>query len=100
MTNLRALVGACFLLAVIGIVVSVPLGWALVLVAAAEKADFLNINIATVEQLKALPGIGGAYTEEIIKGRPSQRKDELVQKKILPRAAYEGIKDKLVAKEK
>ena len=100
MTNLRALVGAWFLLAVMGFVVSVPLGWALVLVAAAEKADFLTINTATAEQLKARPGIGGAYTEEIIKGRPSQRKDALVQKKILPRAAYEGITYKLVAKQK
>ena len=34
MTNLRALVGACFLLAVMGFVVFVPLSWALVLVAA------------------------------------------------------------------
>ena len=31
MTDLRALVGACFLLAVMGTVVSFPLGWAIVL---------------------------------------------------------------------
>jgi competence protein ComEA len=97
MTDLRALVGACFLLAVMGTVVSVPLGSALILVAA-EKADLLDINTATAEQLKALPGIGEAYAGKIIKGRPYQRKDELVE--ILPRAAYEGIKDKLVAKHK
>jgi DNA uptake protein ComE-like DNA-binding protein len=47
-----------------------------------------------------LPGIGEAYTEKIIKGRPYQRKDELVQKKILPRAAYEGISYQLVPKKK
>ena len=46
---------------------------------------------ATTEQLKALPGIGEAYSETSIKGRPYQRKDELVQKKILARARYEGI---------
>ena len=76
MTTLRALVGASFLLAVMGFVVSVPLGWALVLV------------------------IGGAYPEKITQGRPYQRNDELVQKKILPRATYEGIKYKIVAKQK
>ena len=59
---------------------------------AADKVDFLDINTATAEQLKAIPGIGDAYSETIIQGRPYDRKDELVQKKILPRATYEGIK--------
>jgi DNA uptake protein ComE-like DNA-binding protein len=70
------------------------------LVRAADQADLLDINTATAEQLKTLTGIGEAFAEKIIKGRPYQRKDELVQKMILPRATYEGIKYKIVAKQK
>lgn len=42
------------------------------------------------------PGIGDAYSEKSITGRPYQRKAELVQEKILSRATYEQIKYKIV----
>ena len=94
---------ALLLLAVVGVGDFVPFDSRPAVAVAAEKstdADLLDINRATADQLKALPGIGDAYTEKIIKGRPYQRKDELVQKQILPRATYEQLKYKIVAKQK
>jgi DNA uptake protein ComE-like DNA-binding protein len=68
--------------------------------AAQAEAALLDINSATKDQLDALPGIGAARSEAIIKGRPSNGKDDLLNRKIIPENVYNGIKDKIIARQK
>lgn len=66
---------------------------------ATAKAPLIDINHASKEELDALPGIGSVRADAIIKGRPYKGKDELLRKKVLPSNVYEGIKERIVARQ-
>jgi competence protein ComEA len=99
MTFLKRLTMAAVLSIVLLLGVSI-IAFQLIAPISAYAVDTLDINSATADQLKALPGIGDAYSKKIIEGRPYKRKDELVQKKVIPQATYDKIKDQIVAKQK
>ena len=66
---------------------------------AQAKSELIDINRAKADELMTLKGIGDARAQAIIKGRPYARKDELVQKKIIPESVYKDIKDRIIARQ-
>lgn len=67
---------------------------------AADQPAAVDINSAGKEDLRTLPGIGPARAQAIIAGRPYFGTDDLVKRNILPRNVYDGVKDRIIARQK
>lgn len=67
--------------------------------APSTKAELIDINTASADELQKLKGIGGVYAKKIIENRPYQGKDELVSKNVIPQATYAKIKGQIIARQ-
>jgi hypothetical protein len=56
----------------------------------------VDINSGSIEQLRALPGIEDSDAQKIVAGRPYQKKQDLVSRKIIPETIFEKIKDRII----
>jgi DNA uptake protein ComE-like DNA-binding protein len=58
----------------------------------------LDLNTATKEQLLSLPGVTGSEANRVIAGRPYTDPGQVVTRRIMPKAEYDKIADRLTAR--
>ncbi|HET8747232.1 MAG TPA: helix-hairpin-helix domain-containing protein [Ramlibacter sp.] len=68
--------------------------------AAPQKAVLVDINSASKQELKTLPGIADAEADRIIAGRPYLSKAHLQTRGIVSPLVFQGLRDLVVARQK
>jgi DNA uptake protein ComE-like DNA-binding protein len=68
--------------------------------ATSPAAALVDINSASLAQLKTLPGIGEAEAARIVAGRPYLSKADLAVKEVIPTGIYVSLKDRIIAIQK
>ena len=66
---------------------------------AVHASKQVDINTASAEELKALPGVGDAYAQKIVEGRPYKGRNELLDRKIVPADVYAKIRLQIKARQ-
>lgn len=61
----------------------------------AKPAKKVDLNNASLEELKTLPTVSEEYAKKIIAHRPYKSKGELVTKAGLPEGVYQAVKNKV-----
>ena len=59
----------------------------------------IDLNSASKDELKALPGVGDVTADKIIAGRPYANKSQLVSRKIVTGKVFAKISDQIIAKQ-
>jgi competence protein ComEA len=58
----------------------------------------LDLNTATREQLRSLPGMTAEEADRVIAGRPYNEPGDLVTRHIMPKTEYDKIADQVTAR--
>ena len=64
-----------------------------------KRADLMDINTASADQLKTLPGMTDDIAKKIIAARPYSGKDQLLKQNIVDKDEYAKIRPLIVAKQ-
>ena len=64
-----------------------------------KRSELMDINTASADQLKSLPGMTDDVANKIIAARPYTGKDQLVKQKIVDKDEYAKIRPLIVAKQ-